>query len=203
MKTFDDTFPAGRREEPFSPRIRDPLRILDGPGGHRTIVERLEVPLTKFVGGYIRDRHAAEDLVQETFLRVFRNLHRYRGQASLKSWVFSIARNLCLDTLRASARSRRRMIRTLAATGHDPDAAREALPRSLCPDSGRLAELEESRGLLGRALTGLPPEAKDLLVFRIYLGLSYREIARRCRVPVAGVGTRISRALRSLSAKLP
>ncbi len=166
------------------------------------MVDQLQEPLRRFVLGFIRDRHAAEDLVQETFLRVMRNLHRYRGQASLKTWIFAIARNLCLDYLKAAGRSRLRLLDALDSTERDLTLMRRAVPDSLCPDPGRRVDLDENRARVGRALTRLGAEARTLLILRVHLGLSYREIARCCRVAPAGVGTRIARALRGLSRSL-
>jgi RNA polymerase sigma-70 factor (ECF subfamily) len=175
-----------------------PAAPLDPPAW----VDGIEGPLAKFVFGYVRDRHAAEDLVQETFLRVIRNLDRFRGHSSMRTWIFSIARNLCLDYLKASGRSRLKLVESLDSTEHDQSVLRKAVPDSLRSDPGRRVELDESRARVGRALAGLSPEAKDLLILRAYLGLSYREIALRCKVAPAGVGTRLSRALQGLSTAL-
>ncbi len=175
---------------------------MDVPVDYRAMVDQLAPALRKLIFGFTRDWHATEDLLQETFLRVVRNLHRYRGQSSLKTWVFSIARNLCLDYLRAPARSRMRLLDSLGATDHEPSPLRRSVPDSLCPDPGRGVEVDERRLEVGRALSALSPEARNYLVLRVYSGLSYREIARRCRIPPAGVGTRISRALKSFSMKL-
>jgi len=166
------------------------------PVDSQTLVDRLEEPLSKFVFGFVRDRHATEDLVQETFLKAIRKLHLYRGQASLKTWIFSIARNLCVDHLRAAGRSRLRLLETRTFV-------REAVPESLCPDPGRRLELEENRERIGQTLTRLSPQAKAFLVLRLYLGLSRREIARRYGVEPGCVGTRVFRALHSLSRTVP
>lgn len=151
-------------------------------------------PLERYVLRFVRDRHAAEDLVQETFLRAFRSLGRYRGRASLKTWIFSIARNLCLDHLRAAGRSRLRLVESA-----EPFEDGRAVPGSLRPDPGRRIDLDDCRVRFSRALARLSPKARELLILRMYLGLGYREIARRCRMAPAGVGTRIARALEGLT----
>jgi RNA polymerase sigma-70 factor (ECF subfamily) len=153
--------------------------------------ERLREPLEKFIFGFVRDRHVTEDLAQETLLKVVRNLHRYRAQSALKTWVFSIARNLCLDHLRGAGRARLRLIGSLDPSELDPPAV---------PDSS--AEVEESRARVAEALSGLSPDARELLILRNYHGLSYREIARRRGVAPAGIGTRLLRARRGLLKKL-
>jgi RNA polymerase sigma-70 factor (ECF subfamily) len=153
-------------------------------------VDRLREPLTKFVFGYVRDHHSAEDLVQETLLKALRNLDRYRGQAAFKTWVFTIARNLCLDFLRNSGRSRLRLLGAV-----EPDEVE-------APDPREGLELAESRARVVEALTALPPDARELLLLRVYHGLSYREIARIRGVAPAGMGTRLLRARRGLSKRL-
>lgn len=166
------------------------------------LVGRLRTPLMKYVSGIVHDPASTEDIVQETFLRVLRHLHRFRRQASIKTWIFSIARNLCLDALRAARRSRIRLLESFSAAAADSSPRQERAPDSLCTDPVLRLDLDERRARVGRALAGLSPEARNLLVLRVYLGLSYREIARRCRVPPDGVGTRISRALQGLSRRL-
>lgn len=159
-------------------------------------IDRLEVPLNRFIRGYVHDWQVAEDLAQETFLRVTRNLGAYRAQASLKTWVYSIARNLCLDYLRSVHRSRRRISGTV-----DVEEADQALHPSE-QDPGSVVEAGEDRRRAAEALARISPRARTILILRIYQGLSYREIARNCRMGAGGVGTRISRALQELSEKL-
>jgi len=204
VKESDGRVLAGQADERRSTRRpRVTLRASQEPVEYRALVDRMGKPLSTFIRGYVRDRHAAEDLVQETFLRVHRNLHRYRGQASLRTWVFSIARNLCLDHLRASGRSRLRLVEALDTTTHERTPVGRTLPESLCPDPCRLVERDESRAQVVEGLGRLAPEARNLLILRVYMGLSYREIARHSNLRTAGMGTQIARALDRLSKGLP
>lgn len=166
-------------------------RGFDQPVDYPELVDRLEGPLTKFVSSYVHDRHAVQDLVQETFLRGFRNLHRYRGQSSVSTWIYSIARNLCLDYLKAFGRSRLRLM--------EVDEEEKALPDSLCPDPLRTIEREENCVRVSQALGGLSRENRNLVILRVYLGLRSYEIARRCRGSSASVRSRVARALKTLS----
>jgi len=182
--------------EDRSPRLREVAvknrgeRFLSAQRAPRTGFDGLGPPLERFVLHYVRDRHAAEDLVQETFLRAHRNLGRYRGRASLKTWIFSIARNLCLDHLRAAGRSRLRLV--------DPGLTSE-ISEPARPDPGRRVDLDDCRDRVSRALARLSPQSRELLILRMYHGLGYREIARRCGMAPAGIGTRIARALEGLT----
>ena len=66
---------------------------------YRELVERLEKPLVNFILRFVGERHVAEDLFQETFVRVVKTLGSFRPEASLSTWIFTIARNLSLDWL--------------------------------------------------------------------------------------------------------
>lgn len=158
--------------------------------GERFPSDGLGPALERFVLRYVRDRHAAEDLVQETFLRATRNFGRYRGRASLKTWIFSIARNLCIDHLRAAGRSRLRLV-----DFGDPHSTSP----SFRPDFGRDVDLDDCRTHFSRALSRLSPKSREILILRMYHGLGYREIARRCGMAPAGIGTQIARALAGLT----
>ena len=169
-------------------------------GDGQALMDELAPGLRRLIFRHVRDEHATEDLLQETFLRVLRSYDRYRGQASVKTWAWTIARNLCLDHLRSHARSRLRLLDSLEPVEREP--APEAGPESLCSDPGRRLDLDERRRRVDGALAALSPEARNYLILRVYSGLSYREIARRCGVPATGVGARISRALKSLKRRL-
>ena len=173
---------------------RTPVRV------DRELFEQLAPGLRKRIFGYTRDWHATEDLLQETFLRAVRHIDRFDGRSALTTWIYSIARNLCLDYLRAPARTRLRLLESLETTEREPEP--ESLPESLCLNPDRRLDSDERRLRVHRALSALTPEARAYLVLRVWWGLSYREIARLCRIPPNGVGTRISRALRSFSEKL-
>src|SRR5258705_13486119 len=90
---------------------------------YRELVERVEKPLVNFVRRYLDDPSTAEDVFQETFVRVVRTLGDFKPQASLTTWIFTIARNLCLDRLKS--RRRHREVSLDAAPrdgrGHDID----------------------------------------------------------------------------------
>jgi RNA polymerase sigma-70 factor (ECF subfamily) len=119
----------------------------------------------RWIRGLVRDEEAARDLTQETFLRGFRALPGFRGEAAFGTWVRTIAANAARSHLR------REGTRTLVPLDDElpaPDAA---------PDAAFAAE--EQRGALRRALERLPPRQREVVRMRIYLELPYAEIARR------------------------
>ena len=78
----------------------------DDAEAYRELVARLEKPLVNFLLRYVGERHVAEDLFQETFVRVVRGLSSFRPDAALSTWIYTIARNLALDHLKAKRRHR-------------------------------------------------------------------------------------------------
>jgi RNA polymerase sigma-70 factor (ECF subfamily) len=119
----------------------------------------------RWVRGLVRDEEAARDLTQETFLRSFRALPGFRGEAAFGTWLKSIAANLAKSHLRREA-----------AHGF------MALPADLAAPSPAPADAlaaERERAALRRALESLPPRQREVVRLRIYGELSYAEIARR------------------------
>lgn len=127
------------------------------------------------------ESHVAEDLVQETFLRVLRYRHSFLGESQFTTWLYRIARNVTLSHLESTKR--------------EASLGRQWLDhRTIVGDPGdaeRLAMVEE-------ALTRLPPDKREVLVFSRYHGMRYAEIAAVCDCSVSAVKTRVHRAINEL-----
>jgi RNA polymerase sigma-70 factor (ECF subfamily) len=108
------------------------------------------------------DRHTAEDLAQEAFLKALANLDRFRPGTNFRAWLFRIAHNAFANHHRARARQRERLPAELPAAGRGP--VEEALTQ------------EALRGL-ARAVNALPVEFRSALLLRVEEGLSFRQIA--------------------------
>jgi RNA polymerase sigma-70 factor, ECF subfamily len=126
---------------------------------------------------HLVDEASADDLTQETYLRVFRALPAFRQDSSGRTWLLSIARRACMDELRQ--RTRRRRQETLVAGLDDTE-----------PDRSRETEQVEVRELLAH----LPLERRDAFVLTQVLGLSYEDAARTCNCPVGTIRSRVARA---------
>jgi len=137
-------------------------------------------------------REAAEDLVQETFLRVVRNLSAYDDQGKFESWLFRIAANLARDEVRRSRRRGRMM--SLGQADED-----EGQPRAVCEGQERpedRLERSETGQRLEACLARLSAPEREVLMLRHYSELSFREIAALLGVPL---GTALARAHRALA----
>lgn len=168
----------------------------------RELVERLEKPLINFLYRFVGERHAAEDLFQETFVRVIRGLPGFRPEASLDTWIYTIARNLALDHLKARRRHREVPLdRPMAGEGGRVLRFQEAI-RSERPGPDGTAEEAEAERLVSRALARLRPAKREALTLRVFAGLSYAEIARLAGAPVGTIKFRVHEALKDLAREL-
>jgi len=166
---------------------------------YRELVEQIEKPLINFILRFVGERHVAEDLFQETFVRVVKTLGTFRPEASVSTWIFTIARNLSLDWLKAKRRHREMALD--AATSEDKGRViyfKDVLRSGVAAPEDR-AEWTEDERRVTAALSGLSPIKREALVLRVYAGLQYSEIARIQGAPVGTVKFRIHEALRDLT----
>ena len=139
----------------------------------------------------VRDRTAAEDLTQEVFGKAFAGLDGFRGDASVRTWVLSIARNRCIDHLRAQKRDPWRG-RDMEPPDPDEQPAETPLPPDLMI---RRAEVEG-------ALAELSEGERAIIVLRFQHGLGYSELAAAFGLKEGTVRMRVSRALRRMRSAL-
>jgi RNA polymerase sigma-70 factor (ECF subfamily) len=131
---------------------------------------------------WLVDRAAADDLVQDTYLRVLRALPAYRAEASGRAWLLAIARRACADDVRRRVRRRR-------LQGQLPRPDTEA------PDSSRQVALEMLIGTLD-------PERREAFVLTQLIGCSYEEAAVASGAPIGTIRSRVARARGELTAAL-
>jgi RNA polymerase sigma-70 factor (ECF subfamily) len=143
-------------------------------------------------------RDAAEDLVQETFLRVVRMIGRYQHVGKFESWLFRIAANLARDRARQLGR---RELRELDDGARRRDEVRAAEP-SGSADPGQLLLRQEAGRRLAECLERLPEADREIILLRHFSELSFREIAEMLGVPLGTALARAHRALKRLRAEL-
>lgn len=143
------------------------------------LVRRYQTEVLRLCLHVVRDMSVAEDATQEAFVRAFRFLRRYRGDAKFSTWLFSIARNCALDELRKKGR------------GGDP---REDLGLDLPGrDSAAHVGLE-----IREAIGELALELREAVVLIDMFGMSYREAAEVVRVAEGTLKSRVHRARQAL-----
>ena len=124
----------------------------------------------------LRSPAEAEDAAQEVFLKAYRNLNKFRFEASFATWLYRIAYNLCADILKDKAGKKEDMI------GRD---IAETLPGGVNADD---------RMLIEKALACLPEDSRSILVMREGAGMSYEEISAAAGISVEAVRSRLRRA---------
>ena len=197
--------PAGSLSPPLS-GLADPavveLARKGSEAAYRELLTRYERPVFSLIFRMVRDREMAEDLAQETFIKVLNNLDRYSPEFKFSSWLFKIANNLTIDHLR------RRRVDTISIEG-SPDAvtAESARATSISVVSGNESPLEEleSRELgtaIERAIGKLRPEYRACIMLRHVEDKSYEEIAEIVKLPLGTVKTYIHRARHELRTAL-
>ncbi len=168
---------------------------LDGAeSAYRELLRRYERPVYSLIYRMVRDRELAQDLTQETFIKVLNALGRYRPEYKFSSWVFKIANNAAIDQLR------RKELDTLSLQG-SPDATtpdRVGATSLQVGDRGEspLEELEarEIGDAIEEAIGRLRPEYRACIVMRHIEGRPYDEIAEALDLPLGTVKTYIHRA---------
>lgn len=160
----------------------------------RELVRRYQRPVFSLIYRMVRDREIAEDLAQETFVKVLNALDRYRPEFKFSSWIFKIANNAAIDQLR------RRELDTLSLEG-GPDATTpdrlEATSLQVgSPTESPLDELEarELGAAIEHAIGRLRPEYRACIILRHVEGRAYDEIADILGLPLGTVKTYIHRA---------
>jgi RNA polymerase sigma-70 factor (ECF subfamily) len=145
------------------------------------------------------DREEALDLSQEVFLRVFRTLHRFRGQSALRTWIFRIV----VNQVRNRQRWWRRRARSnqVSLDEHIRDHGDIILGAEASTPDRELAR-KEMGARLKAAIQALPFEQRTALVLREIEGMRYEEIAFSLDLPVGTVKSRLTRARQTLRAEL-
>lgn len=157
------------------------------------LVERYERPIVNFCQRMVRSREDAEDLAQESFIRVHRHLHRLKPSAKFSTLLFGIARNLALNFLRDSGRRGRGV--TFSLTDENM-VERPLEDGSLRPD--RAARLREIDRMIEEGMALLSPKHREVLILRELNGLDYSSIAKIVKCREGTVKSRIARAREQL-----
>lgn len=164
----------------------------------RELIRRYERPVFSLIYRMVRDRELAEDLAQDTFIKVLNHIDRYRPEFKLSSWLFKIANNVAIDHLR------RRTLATVSIDGsphaQSPDAIEATSIDVAVDQESALDELEarEMGKAIEQAIASLRPEYRSCIMLRHVEGRSYEEIAATLDLPLGTVKTYIHRARHEL-----
>jgi RNA polymerase sigma-70 factor, ECF subfamily len=159
------------------------------------LVERHHRRLLRVCERLLGDAEEARDAVQEVFLKVMVKAGGFRPKALVSTWLYRVAVNHCLNVLR-----RRRLRRWVSLSAAEDDDAVAAPPEPAEERADPHRELDARRrwGVVHRAINGLPPSQRAVLVLARFEELSYKEIAETLGITLGAVESRLFRAMRAL-----
>jgi len=164
------------------------------------LVRRYERLVFRIAGGFLRDRGEVEDVAQEVFLKVFRNVESFRGQSSLKTWIYRITVNEAHNHRRWFFRHRRNEV------GLEDETEETRSPVEVIADAGRspfdYVFDHEKHALIEAALARINPSFREAVVLRDISDLSYEEIAEVLQISLGTVKSRILRGREALRQEL-
>jgi len=183
----------------------DDLRLVEAlregsDSAYEELLHRFQQPVYALAFRLLNDRSDASDVVQEVFLKVFRNVGSFRGQSSLKTWMYRITVNEAHNARRWFFRHRQREL-DLDTGSPDSKDWRESIP-----DNGRSPYDEtldsERHVMIEAALDRINPSFRDAVVLRDVMDLSYEDIADVLGVSLGTVKSRILRGREALREEL-
>jgi RNA polymerase sigma-70 factor (ECF subfamily) len=202
---MDDPLSSGRPSAPSAvqePRSDEALMVGFREGESRAfdvLVVRHRRGLFNFLLRSVQNRSRAEEMLQEVFLRVVRSKDRYEQTAKFTTWVYTIARNLCVDE---SRRAKFRRTVSLDAPRRGP-GNEEGSPMLESVAADQVAtDAPQIRQRVGRAIDALPDDQREVFLMRQVSGLSFKEIGEIVGAPENTVKSRMRYALDKLRTEL-
>jgi RNA polymerase sigma-70 factor, ECF subfamily len=186
-------------------RTNEQLMVAYGQGdsgAFEELLRRHQRPVLNFIFRYVGNRSTAEDLVQDVFMRIIRRASSYKREAKFTTWLYTIARNICID------HSRRMQHRRTASLDHPTRAGGE--DRRTLGESIPSADAATDRRAMGRqlgeqikvAVDNLAEDQREVFLMREYLGLPFKEIAEIVDIPENTAKSRMRYALEKLRSDL-
>jgi RNA polymerase sigma-70 factor, ECF subfamily len=169
-------------------RRRDP-DLLD------RLIEQYQHRLLRYLISLSGNRELAEDLFQETWIRVLERGHKYDGKHEFNTWLYAVARNLTIDYLRKKSPV------SLDAMMENEDHA-PLEPADTQPMAWEVVQRHEQAERISAAMIGLPAEYREAIVLRFQDGLALEEIATVIGAPLGTVKSRLYRGLNLLMGRL-
>jgi RNA polymerase sigma-70 factor, ECF subfamily len=169
---------------------------------YRELLDRYQRPVFSLVYRMVRDRERAEDLAQETFIKVFNHIDRYDSKYKFSSWIFKIASNLAIDALRRKDLDTVSLDGSRNATTEDEVSASTIAVESRDENPEEALLSKELGGQIEEAIGELRAEYRTAILLRHVEGRPYEEIAEIMGVPLGTVKTYIHRARQALRESL-
>jgi RNA polymerase sigma-70 factor (ECF subfamily) len=150
------------------------------------LISKYLKPIYNFIFSYVQNQQDAEDLTQETFLKMWRNLKKFKKEKNFENWLFTIAKNTCFDFLR---KKRKNLIL---------NAENLEIVADLAPSLLEKMEKESLLEKLKKEIENLPFKMKEVINLHYNFGLNFREISEILGEPMNTVKSRHKRAISKL-----
>jgi len=160
------------------------------------LVNRYRDKLMTFVYRFVNDMEQAEDIIQDTMLKLYTHKHYYRNIAKFSTWIYTIAGNLAKTELR---KRKSRKVTNISQMG--PEDRDYELP-SVAPETDEVVQSEYIEKKIQAAIQNLPLHFRTVTILRDIQELSYEEISKIVEVPLGTVKSRINRARLQLQKEL-
>jgi RNA polymerase sigma-70 factor (ECF subfamily) len=160
------------------------------------IVKRYKDQLLNFIYRFVGSQEEAEDIVQETFLRVYRKRKAYKRIAKFSTWIYTIAGNLARTELR---RRKRRKLFSVTDMGYE-DRDYEISDEGYNPENQVDGIIQEE--IIQKEINDLSPKFREVIILRDVQELSYEEISKIIDVPIGTVKSRVNRGRLKLQGRL-
>jgi len=166
------------------------------------LVIKYQRRVERLIGRMVRDVDLVEDIAQETFIRAYRALHQFRGDAQFYTWLYRIAVNTAKKFLLELKKDPTVTDSALAAKDDDDETFRPRNEPSTDETPESVLAAKEIGSAVSQALAELPDDLRQAISLREMDGLSYEDIAQLMACPIGTVRSRIFRAREAISAKV-
>ncbi|MDT0140483.1 RNA polymerase sigma factor RpoE [Acidovorax sp. PRC11] len=169
---------------------------------YELLVIKYQRRIERLIGRMVRDADLVQDIAQETFLRAYRALHQFRGEAQFYTWLYRIAVNTAKKALMDMKRNP--VISENALRGNDEEDETSRIGHELTTDETPETVLaaQEIAEAVNTAMEALPEDLRQAVTLREIEGLTYEEIAEAMQCPIGTVRSRIFRAREAISARV-
>ena len=162
---------------------------------YKTLVERYQRKVFSVALGMLKDREEARDVAQEAFVKVYRYLDHFKGDASFYTWLYRITVNICIDVMRRRGSGRSENVEFDETIQHDVSEANlGALGTRLGTNPQKSALRKELAEKIQAALEQVPEKHRAILLLREIEGMSYEDLARTLEIPKGTVMSRLFHA---------
>lgn len=175
--------------------------VAGDPRAYELLVIKYQRRIERLIGRMVRDTDLVQDIAQETFIRAYRALGQFRGDAQFYTWLYRIAVNTAKKAL---VDLRRDPLVTETALRNDDDDETSAVENELTTDETpeTMLAAKEIASAVNQAMQALPEELRQAVTLREIEGLSYEEIAEAMDCPIGTVRSRIFRAREAISLRV-